>query len=45
MREALNYEAEKKVYERIASEAQWRMSLKEGDYLDALGQYKTPMSN
>ena len=36
MRETLNYETEKKTYERIASEAEWRMSLKEGDYLDAL---------
>ena len=42
LREALNFEAEKRVYARIESEAQWRQSLQVSDYLDATAHYKTP---
>lgn len=40
----LDFEAEKKAYARIESEAEWRNSLAEGDYLDAVTTYKTPAS-
>ena len=36
LRENLNYEHDKKIYARIEREAEWRLNLKKGDYLDAL---------
>lgn len=46
LREALNFEADRvTTYDRIQREANWRNSLKTGDYLDAVAKYKTPQSN
>ena len=46
MRESLNFEAERMtVHSRIEKEAEWRMSLSPGDYIDAMAKYKTPTSN
>ncbi len=45
MREMLNYEYERlQFYDRVEREAEWRTSLKVGDYLDACSKYKTPLS-
>ena len=44
IRGMLDFEAEKKAYARIESEAEWRNGLGEGDYLDAVTTYKTPAS-
>ena len=43
-RNQLEFESQKKLYARVESESDWRNSLGEGDYLDAITHYKTPQS-
>lgn len=45
LRDALNFEADQPTYDRVRAESDWRNSIKLGDMLDVLGQYRTPQSN